>query len=109
VIATRNFAAQFMCTSLVDSCNKYTNKHFVEVSHSPDYLDLEVGDVLDLLGRDELHVENEEQVRHRRGVSFVLDRVSGHKEGLYLIHRLTWWVVSVSLHPAGRREDCLRG
>ena len=63
VIATRTFAAQFMCSSLVDACNKYMNKHFVEVSNSPDYLDLAVADVLDLLGRDELHVENEEQVR----------------------------------------------
>ena len=109
MIATRNFAAQFMCTSLVDSCNKYTNKHFVEVSHSPDYLDLEVGDVLDLLGRDELHVENEEQVRHRRGVSVVLDRVSRHKEGVYWVHMFTWWVVSGSLHPVVRREYCLGG
>ena len=63
MIATRTFAAQFMCSSLVDACNKYMNKHFVEVSNSPDYLDLAVADVLDLLGRDELHVENEEQVR----------------------------------------------
>ena len=65
MIGTRSFATQFVCTSLVDACNKYTNRHFVEVSHSPDYLDLEVVDVLDLLGRDELHVESEEQVRMR--------------------------------------------
>lgn len=51
-----------MCSSLVDTCNKYVQKHFVDVSKSDEFLSLSKKEVLDIISLDELHVASEEQV-----------------------------------------------
>ncbi len=62
VIGIRSFSDQFMCTSLLEACNKYLQKHFVEVSRSTEFLGLGETEVAELLNKDELHVTSEEQV-----------------------------------------------
>jgi len=62
-LGVRTFADQYMCSSLVDSANKYLQKHFKDVMKSEEFLALPPQEVLDILGRDELNVGTEEQVK----------------------------------------------
>ena len=62
VLGIRAFSDQLMCSSLVDTCNKYIQKHFVDVSKSDEFLSLSKKEVLDIISLDELHVATEEQV-----------------------------------------------
>ncbi|XP_064610470.1 LOW QUALITY PROTEIN: kelch-like protein 18 [Liolophura sinensis] len=61
-LGLRKFADQYMCTSLVESANKYIQKHFQAVSKGDEFLSLSKAEVLDIISRDELHVTSEEQV-----------------------------------------------
>ena len=51
-----------MCTTLVEACNKYILKYFVEVARSDEFLSMEQKDTVEILSNDELHVSSEEQV-----------------------------------------------
>ena len=51
-----------MCSSLVDACQKYVQKHFTEVSKADEFLLLKLKDILETVASDELHVSSEEQV-----------------------------------------------
>ena len=51
-----------MCTSLVEACNKYVQKFFVDVARSEEFLSMEQKDIVEILSNDELHVSSEEQV-----------------------------------------------
>ena len=62
MLGIRSFADQFVCPSLTDACNKYLQKHFVEVSKSEEFLSLTVKELGDIISRDELHISSEEQV-----------------------------------------------
>ena len=59
-----------MCTSLVESANKYINKHFMEVARSDEFLAISESDITDILSRDELYVTSEEQVS---GIVFAVE------------------------------------
>ena len=48
--------------SLVDACNRYLQKHFVQVSESDEFLSLNFEEVLDIISRDELNVPAESNV-----------------------------------------------
>ncbi|KAL5009869.1 hypothetical protein ScPMuIL_012174 [Solemya velum] len=62
VLGVRSFADQYMCPTLVDASNKYVQKYFKEVMATDEFLSLSKSDILEILGRDELHVHSEEQV-----------------------------------------------
>lgn len=62
VLGIRAFSDQMMCSNLVDACNKYIQKHFVDVSKSEEFLNLSKKEILDVISLDELHVTSEEQV-----------------------------------------------
>ena len=62
VLGVRSFADQYMCSGLVESANKYLQKHFKDVVKTEEFLALKMTDVIDILGRDELNVHSEEQV-----------------------------------------------
>jgi len=64
VIGVRSFGDQFMCASLVEACNKYIQKFFVDVARSDEFLSMEQKDIVEVLSNDELHVSSEEQVLH---------------------------------------------
>jgi len=51
-----------MCTSLVEACNKYIQKYFVDVARSDEFLTMELKDIMEILSNDELHVSSEELV-----------------------------------------------
>lgn len=51
-----------MCPTLVESANKYIQKHFKDVAQSEEFLNLSHIDVCEIIGRDELNVNSEEQV-----------------------------------------------
>ena len=51
-----------MCTTLVEACNKYLEKHFIDVTKSDEFHELPVGEVKVITSQDELYVNNEEQV-----------------------------------------------
>ena len=53
-----------MCTTLVDATNKYLQKHFKDVMKSEEFFSLGVSDVQEIVCRDELNIDSEEQVRH---------------------------------------------
>lgn len=55
-----------MCTTLYDAANSFVHQHFVEVSVSEEFLALNVDEVLELVGCDELNVKAEEQVRGKK-------------------------------------------
>jgi len=62
VIGIRSFGDQFMCTNLVEACNKYIQKYFVDVARSEEFMSMEQKDLVEILSNDELHVSSEEQV-----------------------------------------------
>lgn len=51
-----------MCAVLYDAANSFIHQHFVDVSMSEEFLALPLEDVLELVSRDELNVQSEEQV-----------------------------------------------
>ncbi|KAF2883825.1 hypothetical protein ILUMI_22356 [Ignelater luminosus] len=61
-LGIRQFADTLGCTSLVESANKYIEHCFHEISLSEEYLNLPLQEVQNLLTRNELRVESEEQV-----------------------------------------------
>ena len=62
VLGIRTFADTLGCSCLVEATNRYIQKYFLEVSHSDEFLNLQLADVKEIISRDELHVTNEEQV-----------------------------------------------
>ena len=62
VLGVRSFADQFMCGGLVDACNSYIQKQFVEVMMSDEFLALPAEEVSSIISQDELCVESEEVV-----------------------------------------------
>ncbi|XP_025831842.1 kelch-like protein 18, partial [Agrilus planipennis] len=61
-LGIRQFADTLGCSNLVESADKYIEQCFHEVSLSDEYLNLPMEDVKNLLNRNELRVESEEQV-----------------------------------------------
>ncbi len=62
MLNVRQFAMALGCNSLVRAADRFLQKHFTPVSKTEDFLALPVGDVFEILSRDELFVSNEEQV-----------------------------------------------
>ncbi|XP_063430646.1 kelch-like protein 18 [Mytilus trossulus] len=62
VLGVRTFGDQYMCTSLVEATNKYLQKHFKEIMKSEEFFNLSLTDVLEIITRDELNIDSEEQV-----------------------------------------------
>jgi kelch-like protein 18 len=61
-LCVRNFAEQLMCPDLVLAVNRFINKNFNRIISTSEFLDLTSKELADLLSRDELNVESEEQV-----------------------------------------------
>ena len=62
VLGIRTFADQYMCNALVDDCNSYIEKHFVETSRSEEFSSLMAEELETIIKNDQLRVCNEEQV-----------------------------------------------
>lgn len=61
-LGIRQFADTMGCIALVESADKYIEQCFHEVSLSDEYMNLSVNEVKNLLQRNELRVDSEEQV-----------------------------------------------
>lgn len=61
-LCVKSFAEQLMCHDLVVSVNRFVNRNFVRITQTPDFLSLTYADMADILGRDELNVDCEEQI-----------------------------------------------
>lgn len=61
-LCVRNFAEQLMCHDLVLSVNRFINKNFNKIIHTSEFLNLTVDELGEILARDELNVDTEEQV-----------------------------------------------
>ena len=87
VLGVRSFADQYMCSGLVESANKYLQKHFKDVVRTEEFLALKMADVIDILGRDELNVHSEEQV-----IDLNLRHIVGYKTyfGFSCSTQLSW-------------------
>ena len=62
VIGIKQFAATLGSISLVESSDKFLQKHFEAVSESEEFLGAPIEEVSELVERDELHVASEEIV-----------------------------------------------
>lgn len=62
VLGIRQFGETFSCLTLVDACNRYLQKHFVQVSEADEFLCLNFEEVKDIISRDELNVPAESNV-----------------------------------------------
>ena len=62
-LCVRNFAEQLMCHDLVTSVNRFINKNFTKIVLTSEFLNLTEGELAEILSRDELNVDSEEQVR----------------------------------------------
>lgn len=62
VLGIRRLAALHNSQRAVRATDRYIQSHFVAVSESEDFLLLDVDALCDILARDELHVDSEEQV-----------------------------------------------
>ncbi len=63
VLSVRSFAEQLMCHDLASAVDRFVSEHFGEVARTPEFLALGCDDLRDILARDELNVDCEEQVR----------------------------------------------
>ena len=61
-LCVRNFAEQLMCHDLVISVNRFINKNFTKIVLTSEFLNLTEGELAEILSRDELNVDSEEQV-----------------------------------------------
>lgn len=61
-LCLRNFADQLMCHDLVLAVNRFINKNFLKIAQTQEFLDLGHDELAELLQRDELNVDCEEQV-----------------------------------------------
>jgi hypothetical protein len=62
VVGIRSFADTLNCASVVQETDRYIQKNFVPVSKSEEFSQLPISDIQNILSRDELHIESEEQV-----------------------------------------------
>lgn len=62
VLGVRTFADTLGCWSLVEACNRYLNKHFIQVSESKEFINLTSLEVQEIISNDELNVQSEENV-----------------------------------------------
>lgn len=62
VLGVRQFADTLSCSMLVDAANKYIEKYFMIVAPTDEFLTLSFNEVYEIVGRDELYVDSEEQV-----------------------------------------------
>jgi kelch-like protein 18 len=62
-LCLKNFAEQLMCHDLVLAVNRFLNRNFSRIAQSQEFSTLTYGEVSDVLQRDELNVDCEEQVR----------------------------------------------
>lgn len=65
VLGIRSFGDQFMCQSLVEYANKYIQKHFKDVMVTDEFLNLNKSELMEIISRDELNVQSEEQVSYK--------------------------------------------
>ena len=63
-LCIRQFAEQFMCRDLISSVNRFINKHFSKICQTDEFINLAFNDLSDLLSRDQLNVQCEEQVKY---------------------------------------------
>ena len=61
-LCLKSFAEQLMCQDLVVAVNRFLNRNFGRVALTREFLGLSFAELGDLLGRDELNVDCEEQV-----------------------------------------------
>ena len=61
-LCVRSFAEQLMCHDLVLAVNRFVNKNFNKIVLTQEFLNLSHLELSDLLNRDELSVECEDQV-----------------------------------------------
>lgn len=47
---------------LVKACDGFISKNFLTIRHSEDFLDLPIGDIQDLIARDDIFVPSEEPI-----------------------------------------------
>ncbi|XP_033725796.1 kelch-like protein 18 [Pecten maximus] len=62
VLGIRSFADQYMCPGLVAEADKHIQKNFKDVAHTEEFLNLSKTEIIDIISRDELHVQSEEEV-----------------------------------------------
>ena len=62
VLGIRGFADTLCCSSLGEACEKFIQQYFYEVSLSEEFYNLSAKELLDIIRRDELCVDSEEQV-----------------------------------------------
>uniref|UniRef100_A0A8C4Q2Y6 Kelch-like family member 18 n=1 Tax=Eptatretus burgeri TaxID=7764 RepID=A0A8C4Q2Y6_EPTBU len=62
VLGVRTFAETMMCAGLCKAASSFLHQHFVEVSTGEEFLALPPDELIELLSRDELNVQTEEQV-----------------------------------------------
>ncbi|XP_021962419.2 kelch-like protein 18 isoform X3 [Folsomia candida] len=62
VVGIRAFADTLNCSSVVKESDRFIQKHFLDVSKSEEFSQLGISDIINILSRDELAVDSEEQV-----------------------------------------------
>ncbi|XP_041366387.1 kelch-like protein 10 [Gigantopelta aegis] len=113
VIGIRAFARAYFCHQLERSATKYILQNVSDVyTTSNEFLQLEVEEVCEILGSDDLNVRNEELVFEAvlRWIDYDPDRRKGHIARLLRTIRLgllttQYFVEKVKVHPYVRETD----
>jgi kelch-like protein 18 len=61
-LCLKSFAEHLMCRDLLVAVNRFINLNFASIARSPEFLELGFTELSDVLQRDELNVDCEEQV-----------------------------------------------
>ena len=86
-LCIRNFAEQLMCHDLVLSVNRFINKNFNKIALTDEFLSLSLEELAEILGRDELNIDCEEQV-YEALLEWIKHDVETRKENLDALLRL---------------------
>jgi kelch-like protein 18 len=70
-LCLKSFAEQLMCNELLAAANRFINKHFIRIASTNEFLAMTAPELEELLERDDLNVDSEEQV-----ISFIFDWLS---------------------------------
>lgn len=86
-LCLRNFAEQLMCHDLVVSVNRFINNNFSKIIQTNEFLNLTEAELAEILMRDDLSVDCEEQV-YEALVAWIKHDEAGRQEYLFDLLKL---------------------
>ena len=83
-LCVRSFADQFMCHDLVSAADRFISINFNKIIHTHEFLNLSFEELNEILNRDELNVDSEEQV-YEALIEWIKFDLDNRKDKIYVL------------------------